>query len=346
MPENAAADGDGDVGPGARRSDLLGVAAVAGAATLWALIGVFTRRLGAHGIGPADVAFWRAAGGGACFALHLAVTRRGRSWGRFVGDGAASHGAASDRAAWDRATSWRLAAFTVVGVFVFYRALPSAIAAGSIAVAYVLLYTAPIWVVAGVAVVRRRLDVGVVALAAVTAAGASLVVLGVEGGGPLRSAGVAWGLVAGASYASYYLVGQPLFARIGAITAYAIALPAGALLLAPFAELRGVDRSSALSIVGLVVISTWLPYALLGIGLRHLAADRAVIIATLEPVVAAAIGWSLYGERIAWYGIGGALSVMAAVVVANRRAPADAPILPREDDAEAASDPMTNGACT
>lgn len=219
---------------------------------------------------------------------------------------------------WPRAVWVRLIGFCLVGVFVFYRALPSAVVAGSIAMAYVLLYTAPIWVVAAVAVSRRHIDPRVVALAAVTVGGATLVVVGVDASGPLRWAGVGWGLVSGASYASYYLVGRPLFFDIGAIRAYAIALPAGAVLLAPFATFPDLDAASWWSILGLVVISTWLPYVLLSVGLRHLQPDRAVIIATLEPVVAAGIGWSLYGERIAWYGLGGGAMVIAAAIAANR----------------------------
>jgi len=310
----------GDRNPGERRR--LGAAAVAGAATLWALIGLFTRRLSAHGVGPADVAFWRAAGGGACFVVHLVVQR----WleQRRRGDGSRDP-VPMTRAmrSWSRSTWTRLIVFCLLGVFVFYRALPSAVVAGSIAMAYVLLYTAPIWVVAAVAISRRRIEGRVVALAAVTVAGAALVVLGVEGSGALRWAGVGWGLVAGASYASYYLVGRPLFFDIGAIAAYAIALPVGALLLAPFARFPHLDASSRWSILGLVVISTWLPYVLLSVGLRYLQPDRAVIVATLEPVVAAAIGWSLYGERIAWFGLCGGAMVIAAAVAANRGSATD-----------------------
>lgn len=298
------------------RSGAAGAVAVAGAAVCWALIGLFTRRLGARGVGPSDVAFWRAAGGGACFAAQALVgswVGRGPT-GALVGGGRV--GGAPDRAR----DAWRpLVAFSVIGVSVFYLALPSSIAAGGIAVAYVLLYTAPAWVLAGIAVARRRVEAGAVALTLVTMAGAALVVSGTSPRGVTSARGVVWGLVAGVSYSSYYLVGRSLFARLGPTTTFAVALPLGSILLVPFTRFARLDSTSIALLVGLIVVSTWLPYTLLANGLRVVPPERAVVIATLEPVVAAALAWTVYGEGLAWTGVVGAVAVLAASVVAGAR---------------------------
>ena len=43
------------------------------------------------------------------------------------------------------------------------------------------------------------------------------------------------------------------------------------------------------------------------------------VIATLEPVVAAALAWTVYGEGLAWTGVVGAVAVLAVSVVAGAR---------------------------
>ena len=81
--------------------------AVLGAAALWAIIGVFTTELGRRGHRAPSVAFWRSLGGGVCFVAHAVATRR--------------------RFRVERARRPALAAFTVIGVSVFYLALPAAV---------------------------------------------------------------------------------------------------------------------------------------------------------------------------------------------------------------------------
>jgi DME family drug/metabolite transporter len=47
---------------------------------------------------------------------------------------------------------------------------------------------------------------------------------------------------------------------------------------------------------------------------RQIPASRAAIVATLEPVLAAAVAWVVHGESLAAVQIGGGLLVVAAVV--------------------------------
>lgn len=281
------------------RTRTAGAGAVALAAILWALIGVYSRELGARGVGPPEVAFWRALGGGACFAIHHAVARR-----RSI-----------DPPALLRRCDWaRLVSFALICVSVFFAALPQAVESGGITVAYVLLYTAPVWVTIGARLwLGERTDNRSWALVLITVVGVVLVVLGGGSSGSVTVAAVVWGLAAGVSYSGYYLLGRGLFDTVGIVRTFAIALPLGSIPLLIAADLSVPTRHELVLLIGLIVGSTWLPYLLLGHGLRTVASSRAVVVATVEPVVAAVLGATLYQERLGvWAWLGGGMVVIAA----------------------------------
>lgn len=286
-------------------STRLGYLAVLGAACGWALIGVFTRELGDDGLPAADLAAWRALLGGVCFALHLVALRR--------------RSPRLDTPP-DTATWWRLAAFTAVGVVVFFASLPLAIEAGGITIAYVLLYTAPAWVAVGAAVfLGERLDGLDVALVAATLGGATMIVVAGGRAITVNVASVGWGAASGITYASYYLLGRRLFDRLGAVRTYAICLPAGGATLLLVVRPSWPSGSQWLLLACLAVVSTWLPYLLLALGLARVRSSRAVVVATLEPVLAAMIGAAFYGERLGVVGVVGAAVVLVAAAFSSTR---------------------------
>ena len=150
-----------------------GVLAVLGAAALWALIGPLSRELTDAGLGATEIGWWRAAGAGAAMLIHAEV--RGRRPRLQFGD---------------RRLMGRILAMAVVGVSVFFVALPAAIEEGGITLAFVLLYTAPVWV-AVYALARREVDdpVRTVWLVGVATAGVVAVALGA---GPATSSCRRW----------------------------------------------------------------------------------------------------------------------------------------------------------
>lgn len=90
-----------------------------------------------------------------------------------------------------------------------------------------------------------------------------------------------------------------------------------------------------LSIAGLGIFSTLVPFVLFYAGLRRLPATEAGIIATLEPVVAVVAAWLVLGEALTLTQWAGAALVLAAAVLAARspdeRVGRDAaPIVPLE----------------
>lgn len=264
------------------------------AAALWALLGPTVKALLARGVTPLEIALWRAVVAGALFAVQAA----------WIGQVRLS----------SRRDEGLVAAFALVGVSVFYAALPLAIERGGISLTTVLLYTAPAFVVLaarpllGEAWTARKL--GLTALAVT-----GVVVLVSDGGGrgiTVTPASVSLGLLAGLSYSSYYLFGKWVLSRYPPATVFARALPLGALGLLPFVRPAADEpREWGLLLVA-GVVSTYLPYLCYAEGLRRMEASRAVLVATLEPVMTVLLAMALFGERFGALGLVGAALVLAA----------------------------------
>jgi drug/metabolite transporter, DME family len=146
------------------------------------------------------------------------------------------------------------------------------------------------------------------------------VVLVATGGGDgftPTAAGIVWGLTAGVTYATWYLVGRGLAGRVGPVTIGAWSLCVGAVVLAPFAQLPP-DATSWLLLLGPGAASTYLAALVYYSGLRGLPAARAAVIATLEPVAALALGAIVFGERLTVVATVGAVVIIAAAVAAGQ----------------------------
>lgn len=283
------------------------------AAVLWGLIGVIAQGILEAGVGPIEIAFWRAALGGGLFVAHAAWIRRLRLEPTDVS------GRLRD--------AFALVLFGLVGVTLFYASLNLAIDRGGISLAFILLYTAPAFVAVfarlllGEALGARKL-----ALVGVAMAGVALVASDRGSGIQVSAASVAWGLAAGASYASYYLFGKWILGRYRPVTIYAFVLPVGALGLLPLVDFAPKTPTAWALLAVLAVVSTYVAYLAYFTGLQHVEASRAVLVATIEPVVAAVLAAWVFGERFGAAGVGGsALVLVAAALSSVRRAGRPAP---------------------
>ena len=87
----------------------------------------------------------------------------------------------------------------------------------------------------------------------------------------------------------------------------------------PFEGL-GSTRNALLA-AAIVVGGTLVPFILMVAALRHIAAPRAAVVATLEPVLAAVFAWLIHDEVLAAVQIAGGLAVLTAVAWVQTRAP-------------------------
>jgi drug/metabolite transporter, DME family len=298
--------------PSARRRDrIVGYAYIIGAAMLWATIGPAARFALRAGIEPLEMSFWRAAIAGLLFAAHAAARGRLRV---------------------ERRDLPAVGGFALLGVTIFYWAYFRAVQLGGAALASILLYTAPAWVALAAALwLGERLTARKAAAVALTLAGIALVAFGSGSGAAgvasdasARWWGLAWGLLAGLAYATYYLFGKRYFARYEASTLFAYALPLGAVLLLPAVSFAPKSAAEWSVLLFLAVVPTYGAYLLYSFGLARVEATRAATVATLEPVLAAALAYVVWGEALRGVGYAGAALVLAGVVLVATEAEARA----------------------
>lgn len=276
-------------------------ASILAAAALWGIIGVWNRRLMAGGLSPYSIVVVRNCGG---LVLLLAVM------------------ALRDRSVFhvERQHLKYFFGTGVVSVVLFTVCYFSCQEICSLAVASILLYTAPAIVVVLSAILWREPVTKKKLLAlGLTLVGCALVCGVFSGSLTVTGGGIALGLGAGFFYALYSIFGRYALAHYGPMTVtvwtFVFAGAASLVLVRP-AELAALAQPSmALTAVGLVVCSTVLPYILYTRGLARVEAGKASILASLEPVVASVAGVVLFGEPMSPLTAAGIVCVLAGVYI-------------------------------
>jgi drug/metabolite transporter (DMT)-like permease len=278
---------------------VVGSVLVAAAAALWGLWPLWIRH-GPNGPAVAAIAFLTGGLVGAPLALRAGRgrRRRARDWGLLALLGVA-----------DAANAW-----------CYFRAL----AEGAVAPGVLAHYLAPVLVALAAPALlgepRGRRTPLALALALV---GTAALVLSVPDGGA-GAAATRQALLFGGVSAIFYCATVLLSKQLGAAFADLELLSwhvlvAGALLLAgagPLGPPAGLGSAVAGGLVSTLVAGV-LYYA----GLRRVPAERAAILAYLEPLVAVLVGWAAFGEIPAPVAAAGGALIVAggALVVARAR---------------------------
>jgi drug/metabolite transporter (DMT)-like permease len=208
-----------------------------------------------------------------------------------------------------------------------------------VGVAISLQYTAPVLILAGTALVARRMPSPALWVAGGISLAGAILVSGVLGGGtgdPLDQIGLVAGVASAVTFAGY-LIGAEWAGRRGshpvttllngfvvAVLIWAVALP---LWDWPFELLADPEVAWRVAAIGLV--GTLLPFALTVAALRWISSAVAGIATTTEPVLAAALAWLLLGQALsASQLVGGALVVAGVLIaqLARRPDPAATPV--------------------
>ncbi len=178
--------------------------------------------------------------------------------------------------------------------------------------------------------VRRRIWLAL----ALALFGLALIV-NVQDGGPISTAGVGFALAASVAYTAYLLLAERGVGDRDAVSLLAWGFGFAALfyaIIAPWWSFPGGRVAADVSLLGhlgghrvpvwgliawMIVIGTILPFFLLVSALKHLPATRVAIIAMVEPVVATVVAWAWLGESLTAIQLAGALVVLAAIVLAQ-----------------------------
>lgn len=269
----------------------------------WGTIGLFNRHLFSSGLTPKDAALVRNFGGLLLLGLFLlifdrsALKIRWRDLPWFFGTG-------------------------VVSVLLFTLLYFSCQQQCSLAVAAILLYTAPTFVVVTSAVLWKE-PITKRKLAALAAAflGCSFVSGIWSGGASVTLPGFLLGLGSGFFYAMYSIFGRYALARCQpmTVTFYTFVFAGlGSLFLANpvrVASALAGDGRLAWMALGLVAVATVLPYLLYTRGLVHVESGKAAIMASMEPVVAALAGVLAFGEPMSLGVLLGLGCILASIYI-------------------------------
>lgn len=265
------------------------------AAISWGFIGIFATVAFSQGLGPMEVAFWRAA----------------LTW-IFFGSQAFLLGQTRVKVQ----DLPLLVLFAVFGISLFYISYQYAVKSGGAAFAAVLLYTAPAWVVACSFLIYKEKLTPIKIIAVV------LVIVGVYlisstgnfKGSSVTPLALISGLVAGFCYSLYYTMGKYFSARYSSVNLFLYVLPLGALGIFPFVDFVDKTPTAWWALIGVALVSTFFANYCYYNGLKHLEAGRASIVATIEPVVAAIAAYLFLNEYFTPLGYLGAGLILIAVV--------------------------------
>ncbi len=275
------------------------------AAVMWGIIGLLYNGLTALGFQAAEVVFLRVL----CAALAMTVVVlikdptlfciRLRDIWMFVGSGVVS-----------------LAFFN----FCYFNAMEQM----DLAVAATLLYTAPVFVMLLSALlfresftVRKGIAVGATFIGC-------LLITGALSGGSVSLPGILFGLGSGIGYALYTIFGVVALKsyRSETITLYTFWLALfGILPLCRVSEMVDIAVRAPLDTtiwtLAIGILSCLLPYVLYTKGLEHTPPSEAAIMATIEPVVAAVVGWIWLDDSVSVAKVGGMILIIGSVVLIN-----------------------------
>lgn len=199
----------------------------------------------------------------------------------------------------------------------------------SVAVAVLLVYTAPIAIalVAPLVLTERR---SLVALVATLPASAGVALIGLAGDGEaeLRPLALATGLGAALTYAALVLATKHVTASLPPPTITFWSYLVAALTVAPFVVGGGrlLPRDGEIGYVVLlgVVFTALSGFAYVWL-LRRVTAQAVAVLSYIEPVSAALLAWAILGESIGWEVVVGGLLIVAGGLTVVVREPAAEP---------------------
>ena len=277
---------------------LTGYAFIIAAATCWGFIGIFSSIAFSEGIGPMEIAFWRALITWGLFGAQ-AITRKETQL--------------------KKQDIPLLTIFGLLGISLFYVSYLYAIESGGASLASVLLYTAPAWVVAcSLIIYKEKLTTTKIIAIILVIAGVFLI--SNTGGNtnstnPLTALAILSGLTAGFCYSLYYTIGKHFSSRYSSANLFLYMLPIGILGILPFVTFSHKSSLAWLALILVAIVSTFIANQCYYLGLKKLEAGKASIVATIEPVVAATAAYCVLGEQFTLLGYLGATMIIVAVIL-------------------------------
>ncbi len=277
-------------------------ACIMAAGSMWGCIGLFNRHLSAMGISAQAIVLLRNLGGLLLLGLIFLVFDRSvfhirlRHLPYFLGSG-------------------------LVGILLFTLCYFRSQQVSSLAVAAILLYTAPTFVVIFSAILwKDRITKKKIAALLIAFLGCSFVTGIWSGSLSLTVSGLLLGLGSGLFYSMYSIFGRFALAHYKPFTVtfytFLVAGVGSCFLVRPTQVAQTLANPTALLLVlGLTVFATVLPYLLYTKGLSQMDSGKASILASIEPVVASLMGILAFGEPMSIGVVLGLICILISVYI-------------------------------
>lgn len=275
---------------------------VAGAGTLWGLISLFVHALQADGLTSLQIVFFRNLL--AAVILGGIIAAKERKFPRFR-----------------LRDIWMFLGTGMISIALFNYCYFAALERSSVAVASLLLYTSPIFIMVLSAVLfHERLTGQKLLSLALTVAGCACIT-----GVFSESQAVAWttvllGLGSGLFYGLYSIFGKYALREYNAMTVSFYTFVFAAAATAPFCgadsfRFVAAHPQDLLVGIGLAVVSTVAPFLLYTAGLNGIQASKAAVLAIVEPLVASLLGVIAFGDSFTVWTLLGMVLIFSAIAV-------------------------------
>ena len=217
--------------------------------------------------------------------------------------------------------------FSLLAMTAFYF---MSMAATSIAVSDILMYTAPIWVlVFSVIFFKERITVGKTLSTVLVFTGCVLVcgLIGSSEEAAFNPLGIVWGLCSGIAYSLYSIVGKTAlkkYNRLTIVTYNFIFAAVGSLFIADIPQTfhHIAENLPAVKYILLTaVIGTVLPFFLYTSGLKHTPASKAAIMSSMDPISATVISIFAAKEKISGLQLIGIGLIISAILLLQLQKP-------------------------
>ncbi len=275
--------------------------AILTAATLWGMMGLFSRTMASYGFTTAQSASLRA-----CWAALMLVVIGLVKFRNEI-----------------RIKLCDLPLLALTGIISIYGTSAfylKSIELSSMASASILMYTAPFFVMCASVLIFKEKFTFKKAIALIMAFIGCVFISGT--GDKVTKDGIIFGVLAGIAYATYSIFGKFLLKKytsfavtmwafiFAAITSLLITSPIGT-----FEQINSSGISCVIASAGMGLITALLPFSLYTYGLKRMDAGVASVMATLEPLVAAVAGALVYGEIPTVFSAVGILLVISAIAI-------------------------------
>lgn len=279
---------------------------IIGAAALWGLIGLFVKAIAAQGFGSMQIVALRAIASTVC--ITLVMLWRGL-----------------DQLRISLRDTWMFVGTGIFSLVFFNFCYFNCIQSSSLAVAALLLYTAPAFVMLMSLVLFGERFTAKKCLALVcTFIGCGCVTGAFEGGMSLTLSGLLYGLGSGFGYALYSIFGKYAVQKYSSLTITAYTFYFAVLAAVPMAGFDGaalnkINLTTIGGSLGLGLVCAVVPYLLYTKGLEQVEPGQASILATIEPFVAATVGMLCFAEPMTLSKAIGMLLIFCSIVILNIR---------------------------